>query len=414
MRPTQTACFFLLTTFVLALPACKDTEPTGCRIALQSELTSTALSQMPNVRLDRAGDGFVLIGVDEAGNVIRFAALSEAGVVGPETTFMVPARMVGPFYAVAGKNTPGDQLLVVVGVAKEGVPNQIEMQVVTLDAGAAAPAPPKPLRDSMGRDLLPAGAPLGDLRVAMGTSKTGLRAALAWGFERQGVAPKVVVLGPDGEIQGNPVEARNAPPNWECLDVVSSRTDFGLSLIVPPKGEVSPMWYIGELKDDAGSGLVLHVPLTTKEVSCPAVTPSPRGYAFAWQTVDGTFFGEVDVTMDPPPVAIHIVKGAVRFGGPQKQPPVACVASMEKDFALAYAALSGPQIDRFNVFGTPRGASLYLPTAGRVAGISGWSTHGAMFLTYLDQTTSAAGGVSTGNDLRNQRYLIKVMCPAEF
>ena len=116
-------------------------QPPGCRVSRIIDLPSTALTKLADVRMDRAGPGFVLIGVDDKKETIRFAPLSETGELGAETTAALPARTLGPFNAAASKSAPGDQLLVVYGT-----PARPRPAPPTCTSSCSTPAPPPPPR----------------------------------------------------------------------------------------------------------------------------------------------------------------------------------------------------------------------------------------------------------------------------
>ena len=75
---------------------------------------------------------------------------------------------------------------------------------------------------------------------------------------------------------------------------------------------------------------------------------------------------------------------------------------MGKEFGIVYDARGGAEVDRFNIFGNPRGSSLRLPTRGRVDPVSGWAGIDAMFLTYADRGSTAA---------LDTRYFVRIECP---
>jgi hypothetical protein len=420
MGTTRLACLLLVSTS-LAVSGCPENEPQGCVVKASPTIASSPLTLMPNVRLERAGldarDGFVFIGLDEAGATIRAARVSEDGQLGHESTLTIPTHVLGPWMGLTGKAAPGDQLAIVYGATKEGVtPAQIELLVISLDLQTGAAAAPKPLQDAQGKDLLL--PPLPDIatafRASMGTSETGRVSAFAWGYANQGgLAPKFVIVKPDGAVAAPPMDSvSSTAKKWDCLAVVPSRGGtiagrgtFALSVVALPETTPGvPSWIFDEIRDDGGKTYRLPLMVQTKVMSCPTVAPTSHGFAISWQTPDGTFYSNVDVVTnsgDITPTERKVV-GAVRFGGAEQQPKVACLAAMNKEFGIAYDARTGPQVDRFTVFGEPKGASLFLPVQGRPGPASAWSTQDAFFITYLDQDPT--GGAKTA------RKLVKVQC----
>jgi hypothetical protein len=212
---------------------------------------------------------------------------------------------------------------------------------------------------------------------------------------------------------------------WDCLAIVPGRSDFALSRLSRPTGGARPSWHLVDLTDEGQDTYTLEVEMTTREMGCPSVAPTAKGYTMAWQNSDGTYFSDVDTrprttdagagsdgggdagpadagTTNSIFVTSDIVRGAVRFGGPDRQPRVACIASMGKEFSITYDASSGPLVDRFTIFGLPKGSSLHLPSRGRSGGASAWPLIDAAYLTYLDRGPDPA---------MDQRFFAKVDCP---
>jgi hypothetical protein len=402
---------------VVLILSCGKDEPPGCRVAQDRELPVTALTSLADVSLQRAGNNFVLVGTESGGDKIRFATLMSDGTLGAETVVNVPQHAAGPWAAVTGKGSPGDQLAVVYAGSSASSPGRVELDVITMDSGGSAASGPKPLLDSTGMPILlpPTATAPTELRASMGTSKTGMLAAFTWRYDGQSVAPKLAVIKPGGDMMGPPTNIQPPknwdPKDWDCLALVSTHgTDFAVTGIQHPQGtRMYPSWYISEVRADGSIGFTLPVELVTRDLTvqpnlnCPMVAPTEKGYTIAWQNTDGTYFGDMDASAmnGNVPVNVKFVKGAVRFGGPEKQPPVVCVANMKSDIAIAYAANEGPQVDRFDVFGSPQGGSLFLPSHGRPGQVSSWPTVGSFYLTYLDMADSS----------KPKRYLIQVDCP---
>jgi hypothetical protein len=382
----------LLVPLVVAL-GCKDNEPPGCRIGQQANLPSTALTRSEDVALQRVGDNFVLIAIN--GNELRWAPLSADGMLGTETVLNLPALPVGrAVFGMTSKNTPGDQIVVAYPAQKAGSA-QLEMVAVTQTAGAVASAP---------RSLFDLPADPRSLRISMGSSQSGQRAVLAWGIDSAtDKSPQVLLLGADGVPTGEPIPLyRSQPPfpTFDCLTITPSRTDFGVGLVEPGQ---RTSWRGFELLDDGGRGYEVSMLLDVMPSSCPTVGATPRGYVVAYQNDTGTFFSDFDIPRSV--VNSDIVAGSLRFGGAQRQPKVACVSSMGREFSLMFDRPSGPEVWRIDAFGNIKGGSLFLPSmtgsVGPAASVPGTD---AVFTTYLDRA-------NPGNPSGNSRYLVKVECP---
>ena len=361
-------CGWLVVTGVVglagaALSSCGDDPAPGCRVSRIIDLPSTALTKLADVRMDRAGPGFVLIATDDKKDNVRFAVLAESGELGPEAAAVIPARTLGPFFAATSKAAPGDRLLVVYGVASTTTAGATALQILTLDAGATTAGAAKPLLDPDGKEIvIPAGTSAA--QVAMGTATSGKAAMIAWGQGTQATGPNILLLGADGASRPPGAAMAAGPVPWDCLAIGPSRSDFGLSRVVRPTAPGGrPTWTFAEFKDDGSITYTLAVDSSTPEMGCPTVAPGSKGYTIAWQNTHGTYFSDVDVTRERVFVASDIVRGAVRFGGPDRQPRVACVAAMGKDFSIAYDTSTGPLVDRFSIFGNPRAARCTCPAA---------------------------------------------------
>lgn len=387
---------------------CEDSTATGCLAKAEIPLAKNALTLSSNVRLDRIADGFVLIAQADDGKTLRWARLSEDGMLGTQIMATVPERAggLGPWFALVGKSAPGDQLLIVYLAPKAGATNQLEFQVVAQDPDGTLSAPKSLAALPMGLGLDIAKK---DLRVVMGSSRTGKSALLSWGFEGSGVAPTVQTLKADGETVVMPLAWTSAPTSWKCLAIAPSRTDLGVSAIEPGKAGTTqkPWWHMAEYNDDGGNPLSHKVGLHTTDADCPVASgPTPKGYVVSWQNPDGTYFADYNSiarSVNPDSVA-----GAVRFGGAAKQPKVACVASMSRDFGILFDAVNrqrGPFVRRFDAFGRRIKKDLQLSTDQQDLGpISAWPGINVMWVTYLDKIGA--------NPAENLRYLQKIECPA--
>jgi len=393
-----------LVALLLAVASCKSTPPPGCRIAQTTALPPSALTLTRDVWIQRAGAGLVMVGVE--GDEVRWAPLSLDGVLGPESKLTVPQRAARPgiVFGATAKATPADQLVVAFATPKAGAPTQLQVAAITQMPGAAASAPAV-LAD------LPAGVDPNIVRLAMGSSSTGRRAVLAWNYEGQDAPPTFVLLQGDAMPVAPPGPAFQAKiARGSCLSVVASRTDFAISVTEggQPGTTSETIWRAFELKDDGGHGSNIEIGLDAPVTSCISSTPTPRGYALAYQNDNGTYFADFDTGSGS--LNHDIVAGVLQFGGVAKQPKVACIAPMGREYSLLFDRSSGPEVWRFDAFGNPQGSSLFLPTsAGEVGPLSALTGNDAFLATYLD--AGKAGGATAGNSSGSVRQLVRVDCP---
>ncbi|HXU81229.1 MAG TPA: hypothetical protein VN914_07515 [Polyangia bacterium] len=385
---------------LLAVAGCKDTSPPGCRIAQSTTLPASPLTLTSEVTVQRAGAGLVLVGA--AGDDIRWAPLGLDGTLGTESTLTLPQRLAkpAPVFATTGKSAPGDQLVVAFVAPKAGAANQFQILAITQMPGGAAAAP-VPLAD------LPPGVDPNIVRLAMGPSQTGQRAVLAWAFEGQDAPPSLVLLQADGQPAGMPapVVAMNIP-RGSCLQVMPSRGDFAVSITEGGAAGLPSIWRTFERNDDGKRPVNVEIHLDHVNVGCISAAPTPRGYVLAYQNNDGTYFS--DFNIDKGTINSDIVAGVLQFGGAAKQPKVACIAPMGSEYSLLFDRVTGPEVWRFNAFGDPQGASLFLPSsAGQIGPLSALPGKDTFHATYLDQGRGSTGGNPSGNT----RYLVRVDCP---
>lgn len=373
---------------------CSSDKPVKCVYREPKALTENVATMMAGASLLPAGKDFVLAGI--AGMTVNWAPLTAAGVVGaPSTLTLTETPVIAPRLAITARTTPGDQLVVVYGILKGEA--EIELRAVTQVAGEAAAAP-------VSIKTLPKGLAVADVRTAVGSSKTGQRALVAWGLADQpGTKIETLGLGANAALVGTPVSVE-APEVWQCLQFVPSRTDWSLSWVrYKPSTTPKPWFVVEERRDNDDASARYNVSLSTEEVSCPTVSPTERGYLIGWQTKQGTWVTDYDITSSA--VSGNFVAGAIRFGSPDEQPPIAGVAAMGFDMAVTFGVKQGPQVWLFNAFGEHVGDELKLPSnKGAVGPVSTSPLLNAFYATYREGSTVAAP--------EGPRWFMKVECPA--
>ncbi|MDX2018733.1 MAG: hypothetical protein SF187_00725 [Deltaproteobacteria bacterium] len=377
-----------------AAAGCTSDKPVKCVYREPKALAENAATMMADASLLPAGKDFVLAGI--AGMNVSWAPVTAAGVAGAASTLTITETpVIAPRLAVTARATPGDQLVVVYGVLNAEM--QIELHALTQVAGEAAAGP-------VLIKALPAGVKLADIRTAVGSSRTGQRALVAWAFADQpGTKIETITLGANAAAVG-PAITMDAPEVWQCLQFVPSRLDWSLSWVrYKPSNSPKPWFVVEDHRDNDSASARYNVSLSTEEVSCPTVSPTDRGYLIGWQTKQGTWVTDYDIASSS--VSGNFVAGAIRFGSPDDQPPVSGVASMGFDMAVTFGVKQGPQVWLFNAFGAHVGDELKLPSnKGAVGPVSTWPLQNAFYATYREGTTVAAP--------EGPRWFMKVECPA--
>jgi hypothetical protein len=413
---------------------CGSDAPLCAQVGQQIPLTASPLSLTRDTALVRAGDGFVLAGLD--GSTVRWGRLSSDGQISGESAFDLPeqpattagGQSLGPFFAVTSKTVPGDQLVVVMGVLQAGTTDNYEIHVGVQDSGS----PAAPVMQNLGAQ---AAAPTsGPIRLVAGSSPSGTRALVLWGVEGQLAPIHFQMLGADGALVGNQGTIEDDPdpnniPPWSCLDTTQNNAaNLAITLVEAPgqhgqNHEGKYAWRHFKINDDGAITGIDEIDLDSLNVSdCRILsTATSDGYLLGWQdntAAGGTSFA---VLTAPPPDAGLDISGNVTtkpllasalYGGYSSMPKLVWIAPAGFEFTLGLARPQGPEVVRFNDVADPRGRALYLPSAsGNTGPVSAWVGSDAVYATYLDiagSSRQADAAVPAGS----QRLLVTVLSPA--
>ena len=416
----------------LSWAGCGSDPPLCAQVGQQIPLTASPLSLTRDTTLVRAGDGFVLAGLD--GSTVRWGQLSSDGQISGESEFELPEQpattaggpSLGPLFAVTGKIVPGDQLVVVMGVLQAGTTDNYEIHVGVHDLGSQV----SPVMQTL---AVQAAAPnSGPIRLVAGSSPNGTRAMVLWGVEGQLAPIRYQMLGADGALVGNQgtIDDDSDPnniPQWSCLGTTQNNAaNLAVTLVEAP-GPRHPnqyAWRHFQVNDDGGVTGIDEIDMDSIVVSdCRIVsTATSDGFLVAWQ--DNTARGGTSfaVLTAPPPdsgpdtrsnVTSSGVMASALYGGYANMPKLAWIAPAGYEFTLGLARPQGTEVVRFDVFADPRGRALYLPSAsGNTGPVSAWVGSDAAYVTYLDLAGSsrqADAAVPAGS----QRFLVTVLSPAD-
>ena len=416
----------------LAWAGCGSDPPLCAQVGQQIPLTASPLSLTRDTSLVRAGDGFVMAGLD--GNTVRWGQLGSDGQISGESAFDLPeqpattagGQSLGPLFAVTSKTMPGDQLVVVMGVLQAGSTDTYEIHVGVHDLGSAAP----PVMQTL---AVQAAAPnSGPIRLVVGSSPSGTRAMVLWGVEGQLAPIRYQMLGADGALVGNQGTIDddadpNKIPQWSCLATTQNNAaNLAVTLVEAP-GSTHPnqhAWRHFKVNDDGGVSGIDEIDMDSLVVSdCRIVsTATSDGYLVAWQ--DNTARGGTSfaILSAPPPdsgpdtpsnVTTAGVMASALYGGYSNMPKLEWIAPAGYEFTLGLARPQGPEVVRFDVFADPRGMALYLPSvSGNTGPVSAWVGSDAAYVTYLDivgSSRQADAAVPAGS----QRFLVTVVSPAD-
>jgi hypothetical protein len=406
---------------------CGSDQPMCAQIGLQAPLGNSPLALTRNAVLLRAGEGFVLAGLD--GTTVRWGQLSSNGTLTGESEFARPeepattagGQPLGPLFAVAGKAAPGDQLVVVTGVLQRGTTDHYELHAWVHDRESLA----SPTMHIVGTQMAVANS--GPIRLAASSAPNGKQALVAWGVEGQAVPIHYQMVGPDGVLVGKPGDIANSnyTAHWICLGTTQDAENLAVTFIEAPNDAHPqwPAWRRFDMNDDGSKVDRATMILNLNVTDCRIVSaPTSDGYLLAWQdnaNNGGTSFARLipappDSSPDPiDDVVTHPVLASAYYGGYSQMPKLGWIAPVGYEFTIGLAGSRGPEVVRFDDFADPQGRALYLPSlAGNTGPLSAWVGNDAVYVTYLDmpgspaRTDAAVAG-------ENQRYLVTVLIPGE-
>ncbi|HJX64902.1 MAG TPA: hypothetical protein VJ860_13250 [Polyangia bacterium] len=416
----------------LCWAGCGSDAPLCAQVGQQIPLTASPLSLTRDTSLVRAGEGFVLAGLD--GSTVRWGQLSSDGQINGESAFDLPeqpattagGQSLGPLFAVTSKTVPGDQLVVVMGVLQAGTTDNYEVHVGVHDLGSTVP----PVMQTLG---VQAAAPTsGPIRLVAGSSPSGTRALVLWGVEGQRAPIRYQMLGADGALVGNQgtidddSDPNNIPP-WSCLGTTQNNAaTLAVTLVEAPSHYHLDRyaWRHFKINDDGAITGIDEIDMDALTVSdCRILsTATSDGYLVAWQDNTATGGTSFAVLTAPPPDAGPGISGTVTtksllasalYGGYSNMPKLAWIAPAGFEFTVGLARPQGPEVVRFDDVADPRGKALYLPSvSGNTGSVSAWVGSDAVYVTYLDiagSSRQADAAVPAGS----QRLLVTVLSPAE-
>jgi hypothetical protein len=381
--------------------ACQtDSQSPACALERQVAQPDDTLNRLHVARLDRAGDGFLLIAQD--GPLVRWATVDLAGQQGVDHYATLPATIAaGPWFAGAGKTSATDTILIAYGTPAAAA-GMIDIRVFAAASdsdGADAAAASETLA------TVPDPAGLDGASVAMGSGKMGRHAALAWSVPGQATV-QVQSLDGDGHALG-PLLVESIPsttPLVDCLSFVAGRNDLSVGFTTKVSfDDPNPGWSILEVLDGGGLDTSSSVTLGTASPSCPLSAASGGGYVTVWQNEIGSFIGFFDGTSRD--FSSKLFAGAVTFGGADVQPPLAGVGPVAGgDFAVVLARPGAAEAWRLDAAFEVAPAKVIFPSeVGNMGQIATVPLSGALYATYADYTSATS-------EASAQRFFIKITC----
>lgn len=308
----------------MAFAGCQvGSDDNGCHVTRQLVIPGTTpLALLPDVRIDRAGDGLVLFGND--GAAVHWIVVDGAGTIGAEQTFPLPPDMLGAFYALAGADAPRDCVVIgLLGPAPNGADAELRLVAAPVD-GSAAPPPGDPIKTFADGVAKP---PL----VAIGPSASGVSAGVAW-VEGDAGFPTYAYIDGQAQLIGEPAVIENgAAMGYGCLGFTSGKGELTINYqrgSTDPR--LGPNWMIADVDATGGvATLNLNVAQPLGTMTCaksvlydPMMSGAAPEWAIVWQDTSGSwlsvYYGPQTGMVKSFPFA-----SSTDFGGPDLQPPVA-------------------------------------------------------------------------------------------
>jgi hypothetical protein len=348
----------------------------------------TVLTLLPDARLDRVGDGFVLFGTD--GNKVYWASLDTNGAIGDQREYMVPSHAGQIWFAAAGTTAPMDHVLVAYVSPSPAVMGMVDLMAVSVGFDGTMPTLP------IVTGQIPATA-----NVAMSSGRGGMHAGVTWGV--QGTSKIAArILGGDGQVIGSDL-ALGTVGDFDCLRFSPGKGDLTVGY-VDLSGTPPVPRFVGTEISPAGSVQPAFTLSIGKELpGCVELVPADTGYGVAWHAAKiGTSFAVYDPAS--PQFPNHLVLADVRVPVP---PGLGGLGWMGKSFALVFAHETGAEVWPIDAMGLRQGTLPVFPSSvGHTGTLSTQPVGNALYATYADYTYADPANRSAG-----QRLLVKVTCP---
>ncbi len=391
-RHGVTALILALVPLSGAAAGCQaDLGTAGCQIKTQMTVPGTALTLLPDARLDAIGSGYALIGYDRGANAVRWA-LGAEGTLGPEHAFGLPAGARDPVFAMAGTpaGTPGDTVLIAY-LSADATGGEGELALIAVPADGSPPQAPAATIHEFPKGIPPLSS------VAMTSSRKGGHAGLAWIDDGMGRV-MYAAIDSTGQMVVAPTPAAAAAPDFTCLGFAAGKDDVTVVYHAAMTSQGQPGWIIAEGNESGGIDSSVTLVFARPMGTCATVTATPAGYAIAWQDQAGgllsVYTASDNKLTSPAPFA-----PANEFGA-ELQPPIVALAPFGRDFGVLFQRLHAAELWRLDETGNRRSGALIFPSAqgtiGTVSAVVRAASTGltATYADYMD-----ADGGTTGDRL---------------
>jgi len=397
-RRTVTLSIYALGISTLVLGGCDDVGNSKCIEESKGTfvLAETTVTKMASLKLLKTSAAMALVGLDDS--TVRWSLLNPSdGKLGSAEGFALPNRLAGPWFALSGVGGANNQMVAIYVAAKDGDATVTQVMAIAQNMGGTLVAPRAIF------ETVPGTNP-DSIRVSVGTAPSGLRAMVAIGFDNQdGADVKIFSLGENAQTVG--MESVTVATKWGCpFWSAGARTQAPLNFSYVNQA-AKPEFFVYEMQESGVSPTHVSLPSANIEKSCPIVAPKDGGFVYAWRTDAEIRGGDYLFSSAPVPSDFdsYALANSVQFGG--TVPPLVGVAGMGRNIAVLWVKSTGPELALYTQMQVPVGKELLLSVSSgsKVGPVSSVSEKNAMFVTYRESGSGAAG----------IRRLVKVTCSDE-
>ena len=394
--------FLGLAGVVLASSQCGDDLPARCALTTKS-MAANALTLMPDARMDRVANGFVLLGTD--GDHVMWQTIDTAGNAGPLRTVTVPARTDGPWFGVAGTAaTPGDHVVILYATSPSG--NMATLTSITAGIDGSAGAGPA----SVG--MIPdRGATKTPFLVGAGSGQAGQHMGLIWALKGSGTV-KAKIFGSTGQPLGDDVSLGNVD-DLDCPRFIAGQGDLTATFVKTSGSPATQSVVAREFNADGSSGSTLNLGLVDwsddEAGGCVPMAAAASGYGFGWRVDGKSFSGDDYAFFDPSGGAGTYTPYQVLSDERWKSGRAAPIMGLAKTsdsvtrFILAVAGAAGGLAWEINQGGEAMSQSVTFPSVnGNVGTLSAQPLTGSLYVTYADYTGKTASDHTAGSRIFGQ------------
>jgi len=390
---------------LLASSQCAEELPARCAL-LTKALAANALTLMPDARLDRVGNGFVLLGTD--GTQVMWQTIDTAGTAGPLRTLAVPSHTDGPWFGVAGMaGSPADHVVILFATNPSGNMATLAALTAGIDGTAGVSVPSVGMIPDRGASKTP-------LLVSAGSGQAGQHMGLLWTLKGKSTV-KARIFGGDGQPVGGEVSLGDVD-DVDCPRFVAGQGDLTATFVRTSGTPATQAVVAREFNLDGSSGSTLNLGLVdwSKDEAggCVPLAAASSGYGFGWRANGKSFSGDDYAFFDPSKGAgtytPYPLLSDERATGGHAAPlmGLARTADSVTRFIVVAAAPSGGWAWEVDVGGKAIAQDAVFPSVkGNTGTVSTAALSGSLYATYADYTGKTATDHAAGS-----RIFAQVTC----